>query len=241
MYLNVNIDHIATIRNARGGIEPDPVAGAIIAENAGAKGIVCHLREDRRHIKDRDLRLLREIVRTKLDLEMAANPEIINIALETIPDLVTIVPENRQELTTEGGLDVAAEIERFKELSDKMHNKGIKVSYFIEPIEEQIEAVLKVNGDLVEFHTGVYANLKEENLQMNEAKKISNAAKFAHKEGLIIAAGHGLDYFNVKPIAKINEIHELSIGHSIISKSVFTGLDKAVKEMIRLMNDALHF
>lgn len=237
MHLNVNIDHIATVRNARGGIEPDPVAGAIIAELAGAKGIVCHLREDRRHINDRDLALLKEVVRTKLDLEMAANEEIINIALKTVPDLVTIVPEKRQELTTEGGLDVASDIERFKTLSERMHEKGIEVSYFIEPDEKQIEAVLNSGGDMVEFHTGVYANLKDKLKISAELHKIENACRFAYNEGLQIAAGHGLDYFNVKPVAIIEEIQELSIGHSIMSKAIIVGLDKAVRDMIQLMND----
>lgn len=211
MRLNVNIDHIATIRNARGGNEPDPVAGAIIAELAGALGIVAHLREDRRHINDRDLAALREVVRSKLDLEMAANEEIIKIALKTVPELVTIVPEKRQELTTEGGLDVASDIERFRALSERMHEKGIEVSYFIEPDERQIDAVLEANGDMVEFHTGVYANLKNSPKKYDEILRIEDACSIAFDNKLDIAAGHGLDYFNVEPIAGIIEIDELSI------------------------------
>jgi pyridoxine 5-phosphate synthase len=238
MRLNVNIDHIATIRNARGGNEPDPVAGAIIAELAGAEGIVCHLREDRRHINDRDLAALREVVRTKLDLEMAANKEIIKIALKTLPELVTIVPEKRQELTTEGGLDVASDIERFKALSERMHEKGIEVSYFIEPDERQIDAVLEANGDMVEFHTGVYANIKNYKKRFDELTKLEESCEYAFDNDLNIAAGHGLDYFNVKQIAGILVIDELSIGHSIISKSVFVGLDRAVRDMIELIDNA---
>lgn len=234
--LNVNIDHVATIRNARGGVEPCPVVAASIAELAGASGIVCHLREDRRHINDKDAYRLREAIQTKMDLEMGANEEIIKIALNILPELVTIVPENRAELTTEGGLNVAAQIDKFKKLTDRMHEKGIEVSYFIEPEEEQIEAVKKVNGDMVEFHTGIYANAKSHLEINNELNKIRLSSSLANKFGLKIAAGHGLNYFNTQSIATIKEINELSIGHSIISRSVFVGLDKAVREMIDLIN-----
>ncbi len=234
--LNVNIDHVATVRNARGGVEPDPVAAALIAEQAGATGIVCHLREDRRHIKDRDLRLLRELIQTKLDLEMGANEEIISIALETVPDLVTIVPENRMELTTEGGLNVAEDMMRFKNLVDRMHDKSIEVSFFIEPLIEQIDSVLAAGGDMVEFHTGTYANLKEGTAINAEFEKIKKAAEYAKAEGLKIAAGHGLNYFNTQKICTIPEIDELSIGHSVISRAVFTGLERAVKDMLDLIN-----
>lgn len=234
--LNVNIDHVATVRNARGGVEPDPVAAAMLAEQAGASGIVCHLREDRRHIKDRDLLLLKEVVQTKLDLEMGANEEIIKIALTTIPDLVTIVPENRMELTTEGGLNVAKDINRYKKLSDRMHRKDIEVSYFIEPDKKQIDAVLKANGDMVEFHTGVYANLKKESLIEKEFVRIKTSAEYASSAGLKIAAGHGLNYHNTQKICSITQINELSIGHSIISRAVFTGIEKAVEDMLNLIN-----
>ena len=234
--LNVNIDHVATIRNARGGLEPDPVVAAIKAELAGATGIVCHLREDRRHINDRDVRLLRELLQTKLDLEMGANEEIIQIALDLGPDLVTIVPEHRMELTTEGGLDVAGDLKRFSKLSETMHSKNIQVSYFIEPDKKQVEAVLKSEGDMVEFHTGVYSNLKNETHIRTELKKIKKAAEFAKNKGLRVAAGHGLNYFNTKLICSISDIDELSIGHSIISRSVFTGIEEAVKDMLNIIN-----
>ena len=234
--LNVNIDHVATIRNARGGVEPEPVAAALIAEQAGATGIVCHLREDRRHIKDRDLRLLREVIQTKLDLEMGANEEIIQIALDTVPELVTIVPENRQELTTEGGLNVSDDVPRFRALSERMHEKSIEVSFFIEPVVEQIDSVLAAGGDMVEFHTGTYANLEKEEEIVAEFEKIKYACEYAAAEGLKIAAGHGLNYFNTQRICTIRQINELSIGHSIISRSVFTGLEQAVKDMLGLIN-----
>lgn len=234
--LNVNIDHVATVRNARGGIEPDPVTAALIAENAGASGIVCHLREDRRHINDRDLKLLKELVQTKLDLEMGANEEIIKIALQTLPNLVTIVPENRRELTTEGGLNVQADIARFNKLVNKMHEKTIEVSFFIEPEPVQIDAVVETGADMVEFHTGTYANCNTEISMLKEFDKVRNACKYAKDAGLKIAAGHGLNYHNTKLIASIPQINELSIGHSIISRAVFTGLEQAVKDMISLIN-----
>jgi len=233
--LNVNIDHIATIRNARGGTEPDPVAAAIVAELAGATGIVCHLREDRRHIKDRDLRLLREVVQTKLDLEMAANDEIIQIALEVVPDLVTIVPEKRQELTTEGGLDVRSNRNKLRELCKKMHDKGIEVSLFVDPNEMQIEEAYIVGADMVELHTGEYANAKSEKEKLEQISLLLSAAAFAHHSGLKVAAGHGLNYVNTPAICKIREIRELSIGHSIIARAAFVGLERAVKEMLHII------
>lgn len=236
--LNVNVDHIATIRQARGGTEPDPVAAAIICELAGARGIVCHLREDRRHIQDRDVELLRRVVSTKLDLEMAAVDEIIQIALKIKPDMVTIVPEKRMELTTEGGLNVAKDVPRYEELVKVMHNAGIEVSFFIEPEFEQIDAALKTGADIVELHTGVYANLKKQKEINNELRRIKEAAKYAKSNGLKVAAGHGLNYINVVPISKIDFIDELSIGHSIISRAAFVGLEKAVKEMIELITSA---
>ncbi|MFC2130172.1 pyridoxine 5'-phosphate synthase [Bacteroidota bacterium] len=239
--LNVNIDHVATVRNARGGSEPEPVTAALKAELAGASGIVCHLREDRRHVNDQDLKLLRESVTVKLDLEMAANEEIIKIALKTLPDMVTIVPEKRQELTTEGGLDVAGNIQKHTELVRRMHEKNIFVSFFVEPDEKQIEAVLKTGGDMVELHTGVYANAIDEKAVNTELKRIINAVEYAHKNNLKIAAGHGLNYFNTKPIAQMPQIDELSIGHSIISRSIYVGIETAVKEMIEIINtSSLH-
>ena len=234
--LNVNIDHVATVRNARGGFEPDPVAAAIQAELAGATGIVCHLREDRRHIKDRDLRLLREVVQTKLDLEMGANEQIIKIALNIKPEMVTIVPENRAELTTEGGLDLAANIRKYKSLVERMHENDIEVSFFIEPETKQIEAALACEANMIEIHTGVYANSKTESSIKKELLAIERGADTAVKHGLKCAAGHGLNYFNTKPVSQIPHIRELSIGHSIIARSIFTGLTQAVKEMLEIIN-----
>ncbi|MCX7909743.1 MAG: pyridoxine 5'-phosphate synthase [Ignavibacteria bacterium] len=237
--LNVNVDHIATIRQARGGNEPDPVAAAVICELAGADGIVCHLREDRRHIQDRDVEILRKIVSTKLDLEMAAVEEIINIALRIKPDLVTIVPEKRMELTTEGGLDVAADLPRFSSLVEIMHKGGIKVSFFVEPEIRQIEAVLKTGAEIVELHTGVYANLRDEKKIEEELAKIKSAADFAKSSGLTVVAGHGLNYKNVIDICKIGTIDELSIGHSIISRASLVGLERAVREMLEIIRYSL--
>ncbi len=237
--LNVNIDHVATVRQARGGKEPDPVTAALKAELAGASGIVAHLREDRRHINDRDVRILRELIQTKLDLEMAANEEIIGIALGLVPDLVTIVPEKRQELTTEGGLDVAGDIERFKTLCKRMHEKNIEVSFFVEPEEKQVNASLIAGADMVELHTGTYANARHTKEIENELSRLHYAAKFAGDSGLKVAAGHGLNYINIKPVCLIPQIGELSIGHSIISRALFTGIENAVWEMIEAMTLAI--
>lgn len=236
--LAVNIDHIATVREARGGIEPDPVAGAIIAELAGAVGIVCHLREDRRHINERDVRLLREVVKTKLNLEMAATPEIIGIALEVLPDIVTIVPERREELTTEGGLDVASNVSFYAELVERMHDKDIEVSFFIEPEQEQIDAAVEAGADIVELHTGAYANAHAPEDVRHELERIAAAAEYAHRQGLRVTAGHGLNYVNVTPIVRIPQIVEVSIGHAIISRAIFTGLERAVREMCALVRQS---
>ena len=233
--LNVNIDHVATVREARGGKEPDPVAAAVLAELAGASGIVCHLREDRRHINDRDVKILREVIQSKLDLEMAAHEEIINIALNLKPDLVTIVPEGRMELTTEGGLDVAGNPDKFKSLVEKMHGKGIEVSFFVEPDTKQIEASLITGADMVELHTGIYANAQDEIFD-EELDKIKSASIFAYEAGLKIAAGHGINYLNIKPLCLIPEIGEFSIGHSIISRAIHVGIERATREMIEVIN-----
>lgn len=235
MNLNVNIDHIATLRNARGGAEPDPIAGAILAEIAGATGIVAHLREDRRHIKDNDIKRLRESIQTRLDLEMAATDEIINFALDIKPELVTIVPEKRMELTTEGGLDVLKDIDRFRILCDKMHSKNIEVSFFIEPDISQIDACSEIGADMVELHTGKYAEANDEKLRIKLAKDIEIASNYAVNKGLNVAAGHGLNYFNVSKVAAIDSIREYSIGHSIISRSIFVGMTQAVKEMLEIL------
>jgi pyridoxine 5-phosphate synthase len=234
--LNVNIDHIATIRNARGGTEPDPVTSAMLAELAGATGIVSHLREDRRHIKDRDVFLLREMIQTKFDLEMAANPEIIEIALKLKPDLVTIVPEKRQELTTEGGLNVRNNRDVLRKLCHDMHSKDIEVSLFVDPDEMQIEESLIIGADMIELHTGAYANAKGEKAKNLELNLLLAAATFAHNSGLKVAAGHGLNYYNTQNICKIPYLNELSIGHSIIARATYTGIEKAVKEMLDIIH-----
>jgi pyridoxine 5-phosphate synthase len=234
--LSVNIDHVATLRQARGEKQPDPVTAALIAEIAGASGIVSHLREDRRHVQDRDVYVLRDTLKTKLDLEMAATEEIINIALDVVPELVTLVPERRQELTTEGGLDVASEVSRFKEVTQRFHKKNILVSLFVAPIESQIKAAQKTGADFVELHTGEYANAKGEDIAM-QLERLKKAAKFASKLSLKINAGHGLNYQNLKPVAMIDEIEEFSIGHGLISHAVFVGMERAVKEMIEILKE----
>jgi len=234
--LSVNIDHIATLRQARKGIEPDPVAAAVIAEMAGADGIIAHLREDRRHIQDRDLRLLREIVQTKLNLEMAATEEMQRIALEVKPNLSTLVPEKREELTTEGGLDIASRIDFIKSYISRLQQGGIIVSLFVDPDEMQIAAARKTGADWVEIHTGAYTNAKSEKDREREFQKVTEAAKLAASLGLRVGAGHGLNYVNVHQIARIREVGELNIGHSIISRAALVGLNQAVKDMMRLTN-----
>lgn len=237
MKLAVNIDHIATLREARGENEPDPVIAAGICELSGAAGIVCHLREDRRHINDRDLKLLREVVKTKLDLEMAATDEMLKIAIETLPDLVTLVPEKRQELTTEGGLSISSDRDRFERVIDELHNKDILVSLFIDPEPANVDLAFELSADIIEIHTGKYANMRTEKDILTELSKIVISARMASEQGIIVTAGHGLNYYNVLPIVNISEIQEISIGHSIISRAVFTGLSKAVQDMISLMNN----
>lgn len=235
--LSVNIDHVATLRQARGENEPDPVTAALIAELAGAVGIVSHLREDRRHIQDNDVYLLRKLLKTKLDLEMAATDEIVNIALDVVPDLVTLVPERRQELTTEGGLDVVSRLSHFRDVTENFHKKDILVSLFIAPVKEQIDAAKKTGADFVELHTGEYANARGKAVDM-QLERLRAAAGFAHDLGLKINAGHGLNYRNLKPVAMIDEIEEFSIGHSLIGHAVFVGMERAVKEMIEILKEA---
>ncbi len=237
--LSVNIDHVATLRQARGENEPDPVAAALMAELAGASGIVSHLREDRRHICDNDVYLLRKMLKTKLDLEMAATHEIVGIALDLVPDLVTLVPERRQELTTEGGLDVASQISHFKDVTDKFHGKNILVSLFIAPASDQIAAAKKAGADFVELHTGEYANARGQSVE-HELSRLRSAAKEAHKLGMKVNAGHGLNYRNIKPVASIDEIEEFSIGHALIGHAVFVGIERAVKEMLDILREAGH-
>ena len=229
--LGVNIDHIATLRQARGGRDPDPVAAAVLVELAGADGLVVHLREDRRHIQNRDLSLLREIVQTKLDLEMAADEAMAKIALSVKPHLVTLVPERRQELTTEGGLDVAAQRDRIQHIVDLLHDGGIPVSLFIDPDSNQIKAAHRLSVDYVEIHTGRYANARRLKEEEAEFEAIAQTAKLAYKLGLGVSAGHGLNYRNVKRLTQIQEIVEYNIGHSIIARAVMIGLEAAVREM----------
>ncbi len=233
--LGVNIDHVATVRQARGVPYPDPVTAAGIVELAGADGIICHLREDRRHIQDRDLRMLREVIQTRLNLEMATTEEMIRIALATQPDIVTLVPEKREELTTEGGLDVIKFLASLKKAIQRLHKGRIPVSLFVDPKREQIKASEEVGADVIEIHTGHYCDVKTPSQEDEELKKILDAVAEATHCNLKIAAGHGLNYVNVKRIAEIKEIEELNIGHSIIARAVLVGLDRAVRDMISLI------
>jgi pyridoxine 5-phosphate synthase len=233
--LMVNIDHVATLREARGINYPDPVYAAGIAEMAGASGIIVHLREDRRHIKDRDVRILRDVVRTKLNLEMAATPEIVTVACDIKPDMITLVPEKRKELTTEGGLDVVQFSDKLKKVIEKVKAKGIQVSLFIDPVEDQIAMAHTVQADMIEIHTGAFSDAQSDKARESELKSVVSAAILGKELGLGVNAGHGLHYHNVKEIAAIQEIDELSIGHSIIARAVFVGLDRAIRDMIALM------
>ena len=233
--LAVNVDHIATIREARGIDQPDPVLAAGIAELAGADGIICHLREDRRHIHDRDLRLLRRTVKTRLNMEMAAVDEMIEIAREIQPDLITLVPERRQELTTEGGLDVLADPDRYRKVVERVREKGIQVSFFVDPEPSQIEAARSAGGDIVEIHTGHYAEARSDEEAEERFGRIARAVESASDMDLRLSAGHGLDYVNVKRFRALPRIEEYSIGHSIVSRAVLVGMERAVREMIDLV------
>ena len=235
MRFTLNIDHVATLRNARGETQPDPVTAALIAEQAGVDGIVFHLREDRRHINERDVRLLRELITTKLDFEMAAVPEIIKIACDVGPELATLVPEKRQELTTEGGLNVIDNVTLIRETIKELNDADIAVSIFTEPDISQIDASAEVGADFIEIHTGVFANALTEEEQFDELERIRGAAKHAKKLGLGVNAGHGLNYQNIKVFRELEDIDEVSIGHSIIARAVILGIEEAVKEMIRLI------
>ncbi len=236
--LAINVDHIATIRQARGITEPDPVAAAAICEMAGASGIVVHLREDRRHIQDRDLRLLRRTVKTKLNLEMGANEEIIGIALELKPDLVTLVPEKREELTTEGGLDVLSQQQKIAKVIERMARASIPVSIFADPDPAQLAAAGEIGATFVELHTGKYCDATSESERNHEYMLLSSAAEEAARMGLRVCAGHGLNYHNTAPIAELDPIEELSIGHAIIARAVFVGLDRAVRDMLAIIRQA---
>lgn len=233
--LGVNIDHVATLRQARNGTEPDPIAAAVLAEQAGADGIVVHLREDRRHIQDRDLRLLRQILQTKLDLEMAPVDEMVKIALDVRPDIVTLVPERREEKTTEGGLDVLAHRDRLQEVIGRLREGGIVVSLFIEPDLEIIKAAHKLGADYIELHTGHYANARRASEEAAALDAIQQSAKFAAKLNIGVNAGHGLTYRNVKRVAAMKEIIEFNIGHSIVARAVQVGMERAVTEMKELV------
>jgi pyridoxine 5-phosphate synthase len=235
MKLAVNVDHIATIREARRSDEPEPVLAALLSEQAGADGIVCHIRGDRRHIKERDLRLFRQVVKTKLNVEMAATEKMKKLALEIKPDVVSLVPEREEELTTEGGLDVISIEQHLASHIQELKNTGIRVSIFVDPDLKQIETCHKVGVDLIEINTGKYADLKSGEERQKALDEIKKAAEFGHKLGLEIHAGHGLDYRNVRPVADIPEITEFSIGFSIVARAAIVGIEEAVKEMIVLI------
>ena len=234
--LGVNIDHIATIRQARHTVEPDPVAAAVLAEVGGADGITVHLREDRRHIQDRDVRILRETVRTHLNLEMAATDEMLKIALEIKPDYVTLVPEKREEITTEGGLDIVGQVNKIANIVDKLQSAGIPVSLFIDAEESQIEASVKVKTKFIELHTGRYAEAKNEVTRNMELDLLTYGCNQAIEAGLRVNAGHGLTYTNVYPIACIEGMEELNIGHTIVSRASLVGMERAVREMKQIMH-----
>ncbi len=233
----LNVDHVATLRNARGEVQPDPVTFALMAEQYGVDGIVVHLREDRRHINERDVRLLKELITTKLDLEMAAVDEIIEIACDVQPELATIVPERRQELTTEGGINVIDNINQLRQAIKTLHQSEIAVSLFIEPDLNQIDAAAEINADIIEIHTGHYANAVGEENIFDELERVRIAAKHAKKLGIGVNAGHGLNYINMKEFVAIPDIDEVSIGHSIITRSIYVGVEKAIKEMIELIRN----
>ena len=235
MRLGVNIDHVATLRQARRGLVPDPVETALVCERAGASSIVCHLREDRRHIQDIDVRRLKEELNVPLNLEMSIAKDIVAVALAIRPNQVTLVPERRQELTTEGGLDVASLLTRLRILIRAFHARGIEVSLFVGPTEKQIVAARDSGARIVELHTGCYANANTSRRRACELDALKRAARFGRELGLLVAAGHGLDYDNVSAVVKIPEIEELNIGFSIISRALSIGLDRAVSEMVGLM------
>lgn len=237
--LGVNIDHIATIRQARRTVEPDPIAAAVLAELAGADGITAHLREDRRHIQDRDVRILRHTVRTHLNLEMASTDEMVAIALDIKPDYVTLVPEKREEVTTEGGLDVAGQRQRLLDIVTKLQEAGIPVSLFIDADPVQIEAAAEINAKFIELHTGRYAEASDEASREKELAALAKGCKQAIAAGLRVNAGHGLTYWNVYPVACLQGMEELNIGHSIISRAALVGLERAVREMKQAMRGEL--
>ncbi len=229
--LHINIDHVATVRQARQISEPDPVTAAGLVELAGADGITIHLREDRRHIIDRDVRILRETIKTRMNLEMAATAEMFAIALDICPDIVTLVPEKREEVTTEGGLDIAGTAEIMHKGIAQLRDVGIRVSLFIDPDAEQIKASQKAGAEDVELHTGCYANAENSEELDREYQRLVSAAELAHQEKLQVNAGHGLNYINTQRICGLPHLRELNIGHSIVSRAIFVGISQAVQEM----------
>jgi pyridoxine 5-phosphate synthase len=235
--LGVNIDHVATVRNARGGGSPDPIKAALIAQNAGADGITAHLREDRRHIKDEDIERLMAEIELPLNFEMAATKEMADIALRLKPNAVCIVPEKRMEITTEGGLDLISQFDRLKSVCDQLNDNGLRISLFIEPDLRQIETALKLEVPVIELHTGRYSELRADDKE-NELKRIQRAANYANELGIECHAGHGLNYENVGAIASIKKITELNIGHFLIGEAVFIGLTNAIDKMKRIMAEA---
>ena len=233
--LGVNIDHVATIRQARRASEPDPVQAAVLAELGGADSITIHLREDRRHIQDRDVRILRETVRLRLNLEMAVSDEITRIALQTLPEQATLVPERREEVTTEGGLDVITHAQRISQCAAQLTGAGILVSLFIDPDVEQVRKTVELNIPAVELHTGAWAEARTPAARAAELDRLREAGLYAVSQGLILNMGHGLTYDNVRPVARLHGVHELNIGHSIVSHAVLVGFERAVREMKHLI------
>jgi pyridoxine 5-phosphate synthase len=238
--LGINVDHIATLRQARGTNYPDPVHAAAVAEHAGADGITVHLREDRRHIQDRDIYLLKQTLQTRMNFEMAVTDEMVAIACDVEPTFCCLVPEKREELTTEGGLDVVSQLDKVSKAVAILSAADIKVSLFIDADKAQIDAAVASKAPYIEIHTGHYADLTNEKEQAIELERLTNGIKYAHSLGLKVNAGHGLNYFNVKPIARIAEIVELNIGHAIIARAAIDGLEKAIKDMKQLMVEARH-
>jgi pyridoxine 5-phosphate synthase len=236
--LGVNIDHVATLRQARRTYEPDPVWAAVEAELGGADGITVHLREDRRHISDRDVQVLRQTVQCKLNLEMSLAPEIVEIAARAVPAQATLVPERRQEVTTEGGLDLWLEPDRVTGVVQKLKNVGTVVSAFIDPVERQIEMAAKLGFDAVELHTGEYANAADELAVVEQLHRLEQSGQWVRERGMRLHAGHGLNYRNVVPVARISLMAELNIGHAIVSRAVFVGLRQAVREMKDVLDKA---
>ncbi len=237
--LGINIDHVATIRQARRTVEPDPVAAAVLAELGGADGITVHLREDRRHIQDRDVHLLRQTVRSHLNLEMAPTDEMVKIALKVKPDYVTLVPEKREEVTTEGGINILANRDRFTAIVNQLQGAAIPVSWFIDPESAQIEAAASTSAKFIELHTGKYADAIDEATQAKELAALEQGTQIAIAAGLRVNAGHGLTYWNVYPVACIPGMEELNIGHTIVSRAVLVGMERAVREMKLAMKGEL--